>query len=195
AARPRSATPGAGGGPRRYSAPINPTRGTPPTWPATAASRDLAVAPAVTRAILAHESVKAAQATPLLRHPAGSIGEAAGVIPRIFQKNALTPAARSMNPQLVNEHGPVRVELIVADARGKHHQGTGVLDRHPPCLVDNLAVDARPERRGSVGIAGLEHEGLLDLRVDPLVAELGSIQVHRIARDKGAAGQQRADEV
>jgi hypothetical protein len=100
-----------------------------------------------------------------------------------------------MNPQLVNEHGPVRVELIVADTRGKHDQGARVVDRHPRRLADNLAVDPRPERGGSVGIAGLEHEGLVDLRVDPLVAELGSIQVQRVARDERAAGQQRADEV
>ena len=89
-----------------------------------------------------------------------------------------------MNPQLVNEQGPVRVELIVADTRGKHDQGARVIDRHPRRLVGDLAVDARPERGGGVGIAGLEHESLLDLRVDPLVAELGSIQVQRAARDE-----------
>ena len=100
-----------------------------------------------------------------------------------------------MDPQLVYEHGEVGVELVVADTCGEHYQGARVVDRHPGSLVDDLLVDARPERLCGIGSTGLEGEGLFDLSVDLLVAELGGIEVARVARDEGVAGQQCADEV
>src|SRR5215831_17960416 len=103
--------------------------------------------------------------------------------------------ATSMDPQLVDEHWPVGVELVVAYTCGKHDQGPWVVDRHPRSLAHDLVVDARPERPGRTGIVGLEREGLGDLGVDPLVAELGCVDVARVAWEEGLAGQQRADEV
>src|SRR5215471_21588816 len=103
--------------------------------------------------------------------------------------------ARSMDPQLVDEHWQVGVELIITDTRGKHDRGLWVVDRHPWCLAHDLLVDARPEPPGRTGIVGLERERLGDLGVDPVVAELGCIDVARVAREERLAGQQRADEV
>src|SRR5215469_6557037 len=103
--------------------------------------------------------------------------------------------ARSMDPQLVYEHRQVGVELVVADAGGKHDQGARVVDRHPRCLAYDLVVDARPQRPGRAGIMGLEREGLGDLGVDPVVAELGGVAVAGVAREEGRAGQHREDEV
>src|SRR5262249_12763400 len=102
--------------------------------------------------------------------------------------------ARSMDPQLVDEHWQVGVELIITDTRGKHDQGLWVVDRPAWCLGHDLLVDARPERPGRTGIVGLEREGLGDLGVDPVVAELGCVDVARVAREERLAGQQRADE-
>ena len=55
-----------------------------------------------------------------------------------------TPEALT-DPQLVDEHGPVGVELVVADPSREQHQRARVVDRHPGCLADDLLVDVRPE--------------------------------------------------
>ena len=100
-----------------------------------------------------------------------------------------------MDPQLVDERRQVGVELVVADADGEHDQGSWVVDRHPRSLAHDLVVDARPEPPGRTGIAGLVREGPGDLGVDPVIAELGCVDVARVAREEGLASQQRADEV
>src|SRR5262245_30366103 len=74
-----------------------------------------------------------------------------------------------MDPQLVDEHWQVGVELVVADPCGKHDQGAWVVDRYPWCLAHDLVVDARPQCPGRAGVVGLECEGLGDLGVDPVV--------------------------
>ena len=104
-------------------------------------------------------------------------------------------AESSTDPQLIDEHRPVGVELVVADTPGKQHQGAWVVDRHPRSLTHDLVVDACPERPGRAGIVGLERESLGDLGVDPVVAELGGVDVAQVVREEGLAGQQRADEV
>jgi hypothetical protein len=56
------------------------------------------------------------------------------------------PAPEALaDPQLVDEHGEVGVELVVADTCGMHDQGARVVDRHPGRLADDLLVDVRPE--------------------------------------------------
>src|SRR5260370_12954211 len=100
------------------------------------------------------------------------------------------------DPQLVYEHGEVGVELVVADAFGQHDEGARVVDRYPGSLVDDLLIDVRPESPGGIRSTVLERQGLRDLGVDPLVAELGGIEVPaRTAGEEGPAGQQRPDEV
>src|SRR6266567_294273 len=97
------------------------------------------------------------------------------------------------DPELVDEQGPEGVELVVADSCGQHHQGAGVVQRDPGRLVDQFAVDPRPEAAGRVGITRFEHAGLCHLGVDQPVAELAVVDVGRIVREEGAAGEQRAD--
>ena len=99
-----------------------------------------------------------------------------------------------MDPKLVDEHRQVGVELVVADPCGKQHQGLRVVDRHPRSLIHDLMIDARPERPSGTGIMGLEREGLGDLGVDPMIAELGGVEVVLAVREEGPAGQQCADE-
>ena len=85
--------------------------------------------------------------------------------------------------------------MVVADTCGKHDQGARVVDGHPGGLADQLVVDVRPECRGGTGIVDLEREGLADLGVDAMVAELGGVEVGRVAGEEGVAGQQWGDEV
>jgi len=58
-------------------------------------------------------------------------------------------------------------------------------------LVDELAVDPRPERARERGIGNLERAGARDLPIDLRVAELRSIQVASAGLE-GATAEQRA---
>jgi hypothetical protein len=99
------------------------------------------------------------------------------------------------DPELVDEQGPEGVELVVPDSCGQHDQGARVVQRNPGRLVGQFAVDPRPEVPGSVGTTRFERAGPCHLGVDQPVAELAVVDVGRIAREEGAAGEQRADEV
>src|SRR5260221_3964935 len=102
---------------------------------------------------------------------------------------------RLTDPELVDEHGPEGIELVVADAYGNQDQGARVVEGHPGGLADDLVVDARPEVRGGVGISGFERESQRCLGVDPAVAERAVVDVGRIIGEERAAGEERVDEV
>src|SRR5204863_8887101 len=97
----------------------------------------------------------------------------------VLRDEAVAAVRGLTDQQLVYGDGEIGVELVVADTCGEHDQGARVVERQPRSLADDFVIDARPERSGGVGSLGLEREGLLDLGVDPLVAELGGIQVTR----------------
>jgi hypothetical protein len=92
-----------------------------------------------------------------------------------------------LDPESVDEHGPEGVELVVADVWGNQDKGG-----YPGGLADDLVVDVCPEVCGGAGIAGFEREGLRCLGVDPLVAELAVVEVGRVVRVEGAAGEERS---
>jgi hypothetical protein len=95
-----------------------------------------------------------------------------------------------VDPELVEEQGPIGVELVVADACGEKNKSARVVQRHPWGLSDDLVVDARPEASGGIGKAGLEGEGAIHLGVDLPVAELGGVEVApRAVREERAAGE------
>ena len=77
---------------------------------------------------------------------------------------------------------------MVVAGRARAFHGARVVDGHPRRLVDDLVVDACPERAGGARVVGLEREGLGDLGVDASVAELGGIEVSRVVGAEGVAG-------
>lgn len=77
-----------------------------------------------------------------------------------------------MDPKLIDEQVPVGVELVVANSVRKDYQIARVIQRYPRGLVGGFAIDSGPVSRSRSGITGLYGLCVLDLGVDPLVAEL-----------------------
>src|SRR5215469_12158183 len=99
------------------------------------------------------------------------------------------------DPELVDEHVPVGVVLVVACPGGEEGQVARVVQRYPWCLVGEFAVDGSPAGCGCGGVAGLGCQCALGLGVDLRVAEFRLVDVVGIAGEEGGAGEQRADEV
>src|SRR4029453_745684 len=100
------------------------------------------------------------------------------------------------HPELIEQHRPLRVELIVPDSLRDESDPLRVVRRNPGRLVDDGAIDLgpeRPRRRREWGrppgpggprrsrIVRLQRKRTFDLRVDAPVAELGEVQLTRVA--------------
>src|SRR5213593_4612743 len=108
---------------------------------------------------------------------------------------AMVTLSVSLHRRLVEQEVPLRVELVALDALGEEVDPLRVEHRHPRRLVRDLAVDLRPELVRRRRILDAELERLLDLRLDPLVAELGQVRARRRVRDEPGAAQEHVDEV
>jgi hypothetical protein len=62
----------------------------------------------------------------------------------------------SPNPELIQQHVPERVVLVVADARAERRHGARVVERHPRCAVDELVIYPAPELTGGGGVAQMQ---------------------------------------
>src|SRR4029453_1001785 len=98
------------------------------------------------------------------------------------------------HPELIEQHKPLRVELIVPDALRDESDPLRVVRRNPEGLVDDGAIDPGPERPRRSRIVRLQRKRTFDLRVDAPVAELGEVQLTRVAGLERAAGEQKAEE-
>jgi hypothetical protein len=94
----------------------------------------------------------------------------------------------SANPELIEQHVPERVVLVVADARAEHRHRAQVVHGQPRGVVDELVLDPAPELTCRGGVARLQRRGPGGLRVDPPVAELGDVEVVRAVRHEGTPG-------
>jgi len=72
-----------------------------------------------------------------------------------FRSAGGLPERRLADPELVDQHVPVRVEPIVAYPGGEDRQVEGVVQRHPRRLVGEFVVDGGPASCGCGGIAWL----------------------------------------
>src|SRR5258708_34607243 len=103
--------------------------------------------------------------------------------------------ATLVDPELVDQHVPVGVELVVAYPGGEECQVARVVQRYPRCLGGEFAVDGSPGTCGCGGIDRLGCQCAVRLGVGLRVAEFRLVEVVRIVGEEGAAGEQRVDEV
>jgi hypothetical protein len=66
----------------------------------------------------------------------------AGHLGRDRARSLAGPA--SPNPELIQQHVPERVVLVVADARAERRHRARVVEQHPRCGVDELVIDPAP---------------------------------------------------
>src|SRR5205823_8228126 len=106
-----------------------------------------------------------------------------------------TPALA--HPDLLEQRkgGGGGIGLEVADAFRDDERPGSVDEWHDGRLVDDPVVDACPEHAGGAGVALVECECSLDLRVDRPVAEPGGGVVAEAGRLEGAAGRGEFGEV
>src|SRR5262245_31518918 len=91
----------------------------------------------------------------------------------------------SANPELVDQHLPHRVVLVVADALRDDVDDLRADERHPGRLVDGLAVSALPQPTCGVRVRRLLCLGFDDPTVDPGVAESRGVRVRRAGQERG----------
>src|SRR5260221_12797754 len=101
--------------------------------------------------------------------------------------------ATLVDPELVDQHVPVGVELVVAYPGGEECQVARVVQRYPRCLVGEFAVDGSPGTCGCGGIDRLGCQCAVRLSVGLRVAEFRLVEVVRIVGAGGEAGGQPAD--
>src|SRR4029079_16494360 len=98
-------------------------------------------------------------------------------------------ARGSANPELVDQHLPHRVVLVVADALRDYVDDLGADERHPGRLVDGVAFRALPQATRGARARSLRRSGLLDLVIDARIAEFGGVRVPRAGHERGAREQ------
>ena len=77
--------------------------------------------------------------------PGGSSSASCSASRRTSSSSPPAPDAPSADPELVDQHLPHRVVLVVADALREDVDDLRADERHPWRLVDGLAVDALPQ--------------------------------------------------
>jgi hypothetical protein len=85
------------------------------------------------------------------------------------------PSLGSANPELVEEHTPDRVVLIVTRAAGEQVDLIGDDGGNQDHQVGELAVEPRPQAGGRGGVGRLRGRGPGYLPVHGWIAELGRI--------------------
>src|ERR1022692_304028 len=98
-------------------------------------------------------------------------------------------------PQPVDEDVPNRSPLVTVDAARQHVDLLRIEHVDPGRSVGVLVVDLGPQPGGLGWVGGLVRLGLVDLRLDVLLAERGDVRAGVAVRVDGAAAEQHVQEV